>query len=212
MEQRTSLVESYRAHVSELESRARECDEMCAVQKRMLKEVKEMYDEQLRSVESRYERQKTINRGLEERLLDLWQRIEVSCLNTNESFLRSDIEFSFNYLFQVLRAAQRRPQHHSPDTSSCHEAMGGGASTTQPLSPHSSPPLSASLASSEGSMRAFLLSGPPSGQPSASQDQIREMKNLQVIVNQGEERSGVNSSEETTPDGTTRSLNSLHSE
>lgn len=90
--------------------------------------------------------------------------------------------------------------------------MGGGASTTQPLSPHSSPPLSASLASSEGSMRAFLLqSGPPSGQP--SQDQIREMKNLQVIVNQGEERSGVNSSEETTPDGTTRSLNSLnHSE
>lgn len=77
LEQRTALLESHRAHVNELESRARECDEMCAVQKRMLKEIKEMYDEQLRAVESRYEKQRAINRGLEERVLELWQRIEV---------------------------------------------------------------------------------------------------------------------------------------
>lgn len=53
---------------------------------------------------------------------------------------------------------------HSPETSSCHEAI--ATTSVSGLSPHSSP-LSVSLASSENSA-AFLTSD------------IRDMKNLQV--------------------------------
>lgn len=136
LETRNALCESYRAHILDLESQTREYDEMCSSQKRMLKEVKEEYHEQLLAVESKYNSMRAINTMMEERVLELWQRVE------------------------TLRA-QRRP-HASPDTSSCHEATAAGLVL---VSPHSSPPLSASLPSSEGSTHHFLH---------------REIKNLQV--------------------------------
>lgn len=180
LEMKVAQVDAYRAHIAELESAAKDYDEMCAGQKRMLKEVKDEYHEQLRAVESKYETQRSINKCMEERFLELWQKIE------------------------TLKAAQRRPVHHSPDTSSCHEAMvsasmASGPTSHAPLSPHSSPPLSTSLASSEGSMRAFLLSS----SSNVDQNATKEIKNLQVFVNR-EHR--LNSSEETTPDGGLPSL------
>lgn len=121
----------------------------------MLKEVKDRYEEELNAVESKYRTQRSINLSLEERVLELWQRIETTANNN-----------------RGVRGA-----HHSPDTSSCHEAgvtdrTGGGATAGGLSSPHSSSPLSASLTSSEGSM-AFLQGSIPGGD-------VREIKNLQV--------------------------------
>lgn len=75
----------------------------------------------------------TINRALEEKLIELRQHLDLE--------------------------KGKRPVH-SPDTSSCHEVH---VTTTAGFSPHSSP-LSASLASSEGSTTVHE----------------REIKNLQV--------------------------------
>ncbi|GLV45534.1 Tsc1 [Carabus blaptoides fortunei] len=165
LESKTSLIEAQKAHLQELEHATQQRDELYASQKRMLKEVKEEYHEQLCAVESKYETQRNINKSMEERILELWQRIET---------------------------LSRTRTVHSPDTSSCHEAgsVDRAASAAAGLSPHSSP-LSASLASSEGSM-AFL------------QQQQQEIKNLQVIVDQSEtslQLPAPSGSEETTPDG-----------
>lgn len=92
-------------------------------------------------MESKYQTQLAVNRTLEERMLDLWQRVDLS----------------------------GRRGVYSPDTSSCHEVnptMTDRTSIATGLSPHSSP-LSASLASSEGSV-AFM------------HPDVRDMKNLQV--------------------------------
>lgn len=78
VETKNAQIESYKARISELESQTREYDEMYASQKRMLKEVKEEYHEQLRAVESKYETQRSVNKKMEEHILELWQRIEVS--------------------------------------------------------------------------------------------------------------------------------------
>lgn len=105
-----------------------------SLQKRLLNGINEEHDEKLKAVESKYQAQLTINRALEERLLELRQRTEMKRLI------------------------------HSPDTSSCHEVNVTTTDRTQGVSTQSSP-LSASLASSDGSL-AF--------------HDIREMKNLQV--------------------------------
>lgn len=149
---KNSILESQKARISELESQTKEYDEMCATQKRMLREVEEAYHEQLRAVEDKYKTQRAINQKMEDRILELYQKME------------------------SMKTVYRRNAHYSPDTSSCHEAM-GGASKTEPLtSPHSSPPLSASLASSEGSMKAYLM------QHSQKDEQLKEIKNLQVYI------------------------------
>lgn len=89
-------------------------------------------------MESKYRTQLSYNRCLEEKIVELWRRIEI--LNKKVT---------------------------SPDVSSCHEVnatLTDRTSAAQGLSSQSSP-LSASLASSEGSMAST----------------ISEMKNLQVI-------------------------------
>lgn len=94
------------------------------------------------AVESKYQTQLSINRAMEEKILELWQKIELT---------------------RGGRAV------YSPDTSSCHEVnatLTDRTSIATGLSPHSSP-LSASLASSEGS--AALM-----------HPDVRDMKNLQV--------------------------------
>lgn len=141
LEVKSNTLEAYRTRVNELEHVVTQGDETLAANKRLLNDIKDECHEKLEAIESKYQAQLNINRALEERIFELWQRIE----------------------FNTKRNLQ------SPDTSSCHEV---NASTTDKtntatgLSPHSSP-LSASLASSEGSI-AFI-------NPDA-----KEMKNLQV--------------------------------
>ncbi|KAF5278927.1 hypothetical protein FQR65_LT15486 [Abscondita terminalis] len=145
LEAKTSHLEACRARNSELEQLLSRSDESTCRQKRLLSEVAEEYEEKLKALESKYQTQLTISRFNDERILELWQRIEL---------------------------LTRHPVH-SPDTSSCHEVhatMTDKNSITTGLSPHSSP-LSASLASSEGSL-AFGHS---------------DMKNLQNIVDQKEQ-------------------------
>lgn len=144
LEAKTSLLEACRARISELEQLLNRSDESTTRQKRLLSEVAEEYEEKLKALESKYQTQLTISRFNDERILELWQRIEL---------------------------LTRHPVH-SPDTSSCHEVhatMTDKTSIATGLSPHSSP-LSASLASSEGSV-AFGHS---------------DMKNLQNLVDQKE--------------------------
>ncbi|CAG9857248.1 unnamed protein product [Phyllotreta striolata] len=137
LENKISNLEAYRSRVLELEHTIGVKDDLILSQKQILCALNEEKFEKLEAVESKYQTQLLINRCLEEKILDLWQRLEY-----------------------VKRSV------HSPDTSSCHEV---NVTTTAGLSPHSSP-LSASLASSEGSM-AF---------------HEREVKNLQAIVDQKE--------------------------
>ncbi|KAF5277664.1 hypothetical protein FQA39_LY18452 [Lamprigera yunnana] len=144
LEGKTSLLEASKARTLELEQLLSRSDESTARQKRLLSEVAEEYEEKLKALESKYQTQLTISRFNDERILELWQRIEL---------------------------LTRHPVH-SPDTSSCHEVhatMTDKTSIATGLSPHSSP-LSASLASSEGSI-AFGHS---------------DMKNLQNLVDQKE--------------------------
>ncbi|KAI4469373.1 hamartin [Holotrichia oblita] len=138
LEGKKKNLEACGTRITELEGVIQKHDDFCAVQKRQLNDVKEEYHEKLKAVESKYQTQLAINRCLEEKIVELWQRIEI--LNK-----------------KVI----------SPDISSCHEVNATLTSTTQGLSSQSSP-LSASLASSEGSMAST----------------ISEVKNLQKIVDQ----------------------------
>ncbi|KAJ8957090.1 hypothetical protein NQ318_007304 [Aromia moschata] len=142
LESKVAALEAYRTRVLELEQIVTSKEELIELQKQMLNNASELNHEKLQAVESKYQTQMAINRSLEEKILDLGQRLE-------------------------LEKAKRSV--HSPDTSSCHEV---NVTTTAGMSPHSSP-LSASLASSEGS--------------TAFHD--REVKNLQAIVDQKESTS-----------------------
>ncbi|CAH1109846.1 unnamed protein product [Psylliodes chrysocephalus] len=137
LENKIMNLDAYRNRILELEHAIGTKDDLILSQKQLLCTINEEKFEKLEAVESKYQTQLTINRSLEEKILDLWQRLEAG-----KRFV------------------------HSPDTSSCHEV---NVTTTAGLSPHSSP-LSASLASSEGST-AF---------------HEREVKNLQAIVDQRE--------------------------
>uniref|UniRef100_A0A6P7F9D8 Hamartin n=1 Tax=Diabrotica virgifera virgifera TaxID=50390 RepID=A0A6P7F9D8_DIAVI len=141
LDNKMASLEAYRTRVLELEHVIVSKDDLILSQKQMLAAINEEKFEKLEAVESKYQTQLTINRSLEEKILDLWQRLELG-----------------------------KTSVHSPDTSSCHEV---NVTTTAGFSPHSSP-LSASLASSEGST-AF---------------HEREVKNLQAIVDQRETPSG----------------------
>lgn len=126
VETKTTQFEAARTRISELEQLLCHYDESTTRQKRLLSEVAEEYEEKLKALESKYQTQLTISRVNDERILELWQRIEL--------LIRHPI--------------------HSPDTSSCHEVhatMTDKTSIATGLSPHSSP-LSTSLASSEGSV------------------------------------------------------------
>ncbi|CAH1968886.1 unnamed protein product [Acanthoscelides obtectus] len=142
LESKISMIDSYRTRLVELEHTMASKEAGILTQKQMLSGLNEQHFEKLEAVESKYQTQSTIYRSLEEKLLDLRQRLDIA-------------------EYEKKRAL------HSPDTSSCHEV---NVSTTVGLSPHSSP-LSASLASSEGS----------------SVLHEREVKNLQAIVDQKEE-------------------------
>lgn len=129
LEAKANALEAYRTRTNELEHMVTQHDEQLAVHKKLLNEVKDECHEKLEAVESKYQAQLSINRALEEKILDLWQR--------NEAFSKLNVQ--------------------SPDTSSCHEVNASTTDRTNTaagLSPHSSP-LSVSLASSEGSM-AFI--------------------------------------------------------
>ncbi|KAB0797056.1 hypothetical protein PPYR_11117 [Photinus pyralis] len=126
VETKTTLLEAARSRIGELEQLLCHCDESTVRQKRLLSEVAEEYEEKLKALESKYLTQLTISRVNDERILELWQRIEL--------LIRHPV--------------------HSPDTSSCHEVhatITDKTSIATGLSPHSSP-LSTSLASSEGSV------------------------------------------------------------
>lgn len=129
LEAKCNTLEAYRTRNSELDCLVTQGEEDLAAQKRLVNEIKDECHEKLEAVESKYLTQLNINRALEERILELWQRIE----------------------FNSKRHVQ------SPDTSSCHEVNASTTDKTNTaagLSPHSSP-LSVSLASSEGST-AFI--------------------------------------------------------
>ncbi|XP_056635013.1 hamartin isoform X2 [Diorhabda sublineata] len=137
LETKQANLEAYRSRVVELEHALTMKDDLILSQKQMIGTINEGKFEKLEALESKYQTQIVINRGLEEKIMELWQRVD---------------------------SAKRHVG--SPDTSSCHEVQ---VTTTAGLSPHSSP-LSASLASSEGST-AF---------------HEREVRNLQAIVDQRE--------------------------
>ncbi|XP_057651487.1 hamartin isoform X1 [Diorhabda carinulata] len=137
LETKQANIEAYRSRVVELEHALTMKDDLILSQKQMIGTINEGKFEKLEALESKYQTQIVINRGLEEKIMELWQRVD---------------------------SAKRHVG--SPDTSSCHEVQ---VTTTAGLSPHSSP-LSASLASSEGST-AF---------------HEREVRNLQAIVDQRE--------------------------
>ncbi|XP_019761894.1 hamartin isoform X3 [Dendroctonus ponderosae] len=141
IETKTITIEVFRARINDQEHAASAKDETIANQKRLLAAVNEERESMVEAVESKYQTQLAINRTLEERLLELRQRLE-------------------------LEAARRRT--HSPDTSSCHEVQASSTTTTAAggLSPQHSSPLSASLASSEGSAA------------------MHELRNLQMYVDQ----------------------------
>ncbi|KAL3284795.1 hypothetical protein HHI36_018936 [Cryptolaemus montrouzieri] len=133
-----TLIEAYRQRIADLEGILSQKDEGIAQLKKSLMEVNAENYEKLKAMESKYKTQLSINRALEQKMLQLYTKIELPGLRSL----------------------------HSPETSSCHEAI--ASASISGLSPHSSP-LSASLASSESS-NAFLSSD------------IKDMKNLQVLV------------------------------
>nr|CAI5859943.1 unnamed protein product [Callosobruchus analis] len=145
LESKVATLESYRNRMVELEHALEIKEDMVLAQKQLLSGLNEQHFEKLEAVESKYQTQLMVNRALEEKLLELRQRLDCA-----------DYE-------------KKRRSVHSPDTSSCHEV---NVTTTAGFSPHSSP-LSASLASSEGS----------------SMLHDREVKNLQAIVDQKENTS-----------------------
>lgn len=131
LDSKVALLEACQQRISELEQNVAQCESIISLQKRSLSGANEEHDEKLKAVESKYQTQLTINRALEERILELRQRTEI------------------------------KRSIHSPDTSSCHEVNVTTTDRTAGISTQSSP-LSASLASSDGSL-AF-----------------HEVKNLQV--------------------------------
>ncbi|XP_074042761.1 tuberous sclerosis 1 protein hamartin isoform X2 [Leptinotarsa decemlineata] len=139
LEAKVGILEAYKHRVIEMEHIILERDNLILSLKQMIQEVNEQRFEKLEAVESKYQTQLIISRALEERIMDLGQRLEFE---------------------------RGKRSVHSPDTSSCHEV---NVTTTAGFSPHSSP-LSASLASSEGSA-AF---------------HEKEVKNLQALVDQKE--------------------------
>lgn len=144
LEAKANTLEAYRTRTGELEHMVTQGEEMLTGHKKLLNDIKDECHEKLEAVESKYQAQLSINRGLEERMLEQWQRIE-------------------------LLSSKLKVQ--SPDTSSCHEVNASNTDRTNTaagLSPHSSP-LSASLASSEGSI-AFI------------NPEAKELKNLQVTT------------------------------
>ncbi|KAL1517767.1 hypothetical protein ABEB36_001491 [Hypothenemus hampei] len=126
IDSKTATMEVCKARVADLEHSVTAKDEVIASQKRTLAAVNEEREAILEAMESKYQTQLAINRTLEERILELRQKLETE-------------------------AARRRT--HSPDTSSCHEVHASSTMTAVAggLSPQHSSPLSASLASSEGS-------------------------------------------------------------
>ncbi|XP_018331114.1 hamartin isoform X2 [Agrilus planipennis] len=152
LETKTTNLEAYRSRMIELEQAINHSGEVLDFHKRLINQVKEEYDEMLKAVESKYQTQLTINRSLEERVLELQQRIDLS-LRRGGGLV------------------------NSPDTSSCHEVHATATDRTSVatgISPHSSP-LSASLASSEGSVAFAIHAG-----------DSKEVKNLQVIMDEKE--------------------------
>lgn len=138
IDSKKTLMEAYKQRIIDLELILSQKDEGISDLKRNLMEVNSENYEKLKAVESKYKSQLSINRALEQKMLQLFTKIESPGLRSL----------------------------HSPETSSCHEAI--ATPSVSGLSPHSSP-LSVSLASSESSA-AFLSSD------------IKDMKNLQVLV------------------------------
>ncbi|XP_044767181.1 hamartin isoform X2 [Coccinella septempunctata] len=138
IEGKKTLMDAYKHRIIDLEMILSQKDEGISDLKRNLMEVNSENYEKLKAVESKYKTQLSINRALEQKMLQLFTEIKSPGLRSL----------------------------HSPETSSCHEAI--ATPSVSGLSPHSSP-LSVSLASSESSA-AFLSSD------------IKDMKNLQVLV------------------------------
>ncbi|XP_017775140.1 PREDICTED: hamartin isoform X2 [Nicrophorus vespilloides] len=131
LESKNLIIEAHRSRISELEQAMCHHGEAEAMYKKTFNDLREEFHEKIKSVESKYRSQLSVNQALEEKIFDLYQQVESTC----------------------------RRGVHSPDTSSCHEVnatMTDRTGTAPGLSPHSSP-LSASLTSSEGSM-AFVHS------------------------------------------------------
>ncbi|XP_044732260.1 hamartin isoform X3 [Chrysoperla carnea] len=151
---RNAKIEALKVRNTDLENAVQRHDEICSEQKRILTVVKEEYQEKLNAVEAKYNTQHAIIKRMEENLLELHTRID-----------------RFEY---VSRRVLRSPVSMSSDIGSGERAGGP--------SPHSSPPLSVSLTSSEGGgSMAFLQTG-------ASTACDVEIKNLQDIVDQPESK------------------------
>ncbi|KAJ9597282.1 hypothetical protein L9F63_011853, partial [Diploptera punctata] len=134
LESRTSALEAAKARISDLESVVTRRDMIIADQKRVLKQVKEEYQQKLEAVESKYQTQRSITQKMENHILELHHRLEL---------------------------AERRKSTRSPDSSGAHDvSVGSAGSAEKPVgpssfSPHSSP-LSESLGSAEGSLSGIL--------------------------------------------------------
>ncbi|XP_069705374.1 hamartin isoform X2 [Periplaneta americana] len=137
LEQRNSVLEAAKARVADLESVMTRRDMIIADQKRVLKQVKEEYQEKLEAVESKYETQRAITQRMESHILELYNQLEVA------------------------ENISKRKSTRSPDSSGAHEvSIGSSGSAEKPVgpssfSPHSSP-LSESLGSAEGSLSGIL--------------------------------------------------------
>ncbi|XP_076272387.1 hamartin-like isoform X4 [Rhynchophorus ferrugineus] len=109
IEAKSVVLESYKVRLFELEQQLSQKDETISEQKRTLASVNEEHEALIKSVESKYENQLAINRALEQKILELKNKLEIETANK---------------------------KMNSPDTSSCLEVQ---ATTTAGLSSHSSP-------------------------------------------------------------------------
>ncbi|XP_030766051.1 hamartin isoform X4 [Sitophilus oryzae] len=109
IELKSAAVEAYKMKAIEMEHLLQAKDEVISAQKRTLSSYNENEEALLESIQSKYETQLSVNCVLEEKILELKQKLE---------------------------AETARRKMNSPDTSSCHEVQ---ATTTAGLSPHSSP-------------------------------------------------------------------------
>ncbi|XP_060535653.1 hamartin isoform X1 [Cylas formicarius] len=109
LESKTALIEAYKCRINELEHLIKAKDEIISSGKRTLVAVVDERESIIQAIESKYESQKKINYALEQRIMELLQRLDVEGVKRNV---------------------------HSPDTSSCHEVQ---VTTAAGLSPHSSP-------------------------------------------------------------------------
>lgn len=91
LETKSSQLDSAKTRMHELELQLSRRDTMFIDQKRLLKTVKEEYQDRFRSLEEKYKAQKTIVLRFEEELLEMFNKSQ-SAAGTNTNSSSSDVD------------------------------------------------------------------------------------------------------------------------